>query len=619
MLYRNTENKQQELGVIPQDVHLVLDYHSKLFLLLELPTQVEIADSSVSPPTLSLEELSDSDVLGMKDAFLRDYQREVEKYERFKDSSTFLNKLSNLVELSGDAGLAEKYLCEANVVSEDSLFLKQELGNMFIHQGKYDAAEKLFKSDDLKENIYSVLRLAYIQLRSGDISKVWEYINSAFEIDEFDCSTSLFAGTLSLYERKYENAIRYFRIASEEFELSSSLHVNMGYAHWMLREPLKCEKSLSRALSINPLNKSAVIFYADVAQEVDKVENSIGYLEFYLKYEQKADVVWERLAMVSYYLGMKTGEIKHHMKSIDALKFQEALAPSPAIWSNFGLNYREINQDEKARRFYAQAIVKAGDEGKPLASVIPMHNLSLAMIEAREFPKLLGLLREYLEEYGEEVRAHRLVDRLKLFSVIALEGNNRRSEATRTIETLLNQDIHDVEVKYELMNRLLVNYIEDSPNSAKVPELINQLSEVFDNGILSNRLLRGRIANNISFSYCALDKPNDASRWISKISHTIHLDPYSTATLGLIKIKNGEIEEGKKLYLEASALTINPKEAPRFKQRMYFELAKVLVGLGRIQEAKANLKLAAKTRNEKDSITKTIAEFSDQVELLKLH
>ncbi len=613
MLIRKTDLKSQELGVIPQDVHLVVDYYSNLFLLLELPAQDEIKEVTVSPPIFSLKELSENDKLGIKDSFLAEYEKELDKYERYKDSSNFLNKLSNLVELAGDTGLAEKYLIEASNVSEDNQFLRHEYGDILIDQGKFEAAEIVFNQCNFETDIYSNLRLAYIALKKERIDDVWKKINLAFDIDEFDCRASLFAGTMCLYSQKYENAIRYFRIAQEQFDRSSSLHVNMAFAYWMLQQPYKAEKSLSRAIQINPLNRNAVVFYADISLEVNEIDKSITALKYYLDYEQKSEVVWERLGRSYYNQGLQSGAVSSHVNSIEALKFQEALSPSPAIWSNIGLNYCVMKQDAKGRRFYAQAIVKAEEEKSPLASVVPMNNLCLSLVNKKEFSGLLEILREYLLKYGEQIQGHRLVDKLKLFSVIALEGDGKYSEAGRAIEQLLTQGIEDSEIRLDLLNRLLIHYVDVKPNVSRLTEIIMELSNCIDDSKVIQKDFQDRIINNISFAYCYLHDIDNAAIWISKISHIIHLDPFATATFGMLKILKGKIEEGKSLYMEASSKFINPSDKARCKQRMYYELAKKLATDGELSAAKSNLKLSLKARSGDDPVSQNVKNFSNSL------
>ena len=85
-----------------------------------------------------------------------------------------------------------------------------------------------------------------------------------------------------------------------------------------------------------------------------------------------------------------------------------------------------------------------------------------------------------------------------------------------------------------------------------------------------------------------------AQQHLNKISRYIHIDPYATATLGLLYFKRGNIDKGMALYEEAMRLAPIAYERRRIGQKMNLELGFALLARGDIQQARRRLMMAAK-------------------------
>ena len=85
---------------------------------------------------------------------------------------------------------------------------------------------------------------------------------------------------------------------------------------------------------------------------------------------------------------------------------------------------------------------------------------------------------------------------------------------------------------------------------------------------------RATLINNFAFVLAEDGQTAAAESMLSKISSLIHLQPYPTATLGLICLRKGKVDRGRALYSEAIGLALDRFHKDRIRQKLNFELGK---------------------------------------------
>ena len=295
MLNDKTEIRAREVEVLPEIIEIYFNEEEKI-IKLTLPSAKEIADlRSKVEMQLSIHEAAEINHFDSYKNLKEVYDSEILKYEKYKDSSTYLTRLSNYCELFGDLECSKEHAVDSSKIDSSS-FHNHEIAELFIKQGKYDDAKFIFSHCDLKKDEYANLRLAYFSTLNKNIPRAKLYIEEANRINPDNYKIRMFLGAIYLYERNWESAILNFRIASENNSSSSSLNVNLAAAYLGIGDPKKALKALKKAVKLNPLNENAINFLFDVYSLLNDSEKAIPHLEKYLEFEQKSSSIWERMA-----------------------------------------------------------------------------------------------------------------------------------------------------------------------------------------------------------------------------------------------------------------------------------------------------------------------------------
>jgi hypothetical protein len=104
----------------------------------------------------------------------------------------------------------------------------------------------------------------------------------------------------------------------------------------------------------------------------------------------------------------------------------------------------------------------------------------------------------------------------------------------------------------------------------------------------------------------------EVDEFINLMSNSFHIDPFTTATLGMYKIKKGNLEEGVKLYYEAISLLSDQKTKKRFKQRMNFEIGKFYLEHYEPRKSARYLKRALEEKQGFNFVKKEITKLLDE-------
>lgn len=588
MLNLLSSDNGKTIEVNPKNVQIIVEEESNLSVSISIPSAEKLMESHCVPaPTLSLSEVCSLDPFNFNDIIDTELSNLKNKYERFKDSPTFISKFAGLSILKGDLDAAEDIL-SSGLKETTSSHLMQSLGNVHVLKGEHDKAIGIFSKRELTNDVFSNLRLAFIDVKSNNFMSAERHLDKALEIDPLDFRTRMFSGALHLNNGECEKAIRDFRVACGDNNDSSALHVNLAAAHWSLGHHDKAIKELNNALTINPLNENALIFYCDAMFSLDDYKGSIEKLEFFIKFDEKSEFIWERLAR-SYYFS------KDYIKAKLALEKQISLRDDPSAWNNLGLVHWKLRDGKKAISYLYHSLEKS--KNSTVKASYPILNLAGILNEAKKSEECLKFLNSLSnfnsEQISEDIRTKIAVQRF-----IALEATQNHA--------LISQEICEVISKhtYEREENLIILYIYKiycntviERSYEKTIKSINEILEILDGG--KRRISKENkkmVYNNICFSLLYFNETKEAEKYISKISSHVHKDPFCTATLGLFKVKKGEIDSGKELYNEAISLAKKRDLKDKIRQRMQLELGKQLLNTNHVQQAK---KLFNKSLKEK--------------------
>jgi tetratricopeptide (TPR) repeat protein len=193
---------------------------------------------------------------------------------------------------------------------------------------------------------------------------------------------------------------------------------------------------------------------------------------------------------------------------------------------------------------------------------------------------------------------------LVMLRIHALFRSANADDAVETCETILKSSEASHLLRMWVLIALLSWYpINDRYERAL--ELAKQNAEQVDGFSASDQDLRIQLINNLAFTFAEGGLVDEALRFISLISHRVHRDCYPTATLGLIHVRKGDFDRGKKLYEEAVRLALHQDDKVRIRQKYLLELAKNDINKGDYRRALKNLARVAFTKNGENGLVRS--------------
>ena len=230
MLENNLPQTDKDIVVGRIPIEIIIEDEGLMPLSILLPSLEDILEMKALKNThFSLKEHAEQAFSQFRQGFKDELESLEKKSERFSNSPTFLNRLANFAEFSGQREKEAEFLNLAKKLSYDPFF-DHRIGDNLIFRNQTAEAEKLFLSLDLKNDVYANLRLAYFSIQKNDFDAASIFVQSALEIDYLDYSARMIYGVLRLIHGDYELAIQVFRVAAEDRQGSASLYVNMAVA-----------------------------------------------------------------------------------------------------------------------------------------------------------------------------------------------------------------------------------------------------------------------------------------------------------------------------------------------------------------------------------------------------
>jgi tetratricopeptide (TPR) repeat protein len=610
MLNSKSEVNDRDVKIVPRSIDIIFfDQNSPI--AIEIPSAEELSEFRIGYELkLSIPEVSQNDVFNLRSQYQDEFKRLVEKFDDKDISKTYLLNLADLAEYSNDNEKAFTYIKRAIELDETN-YSKNKLGDNYVNRGLKEDANKYFNSIASSGNGYAHLRTAYFHLLNRNLDGASLHIEQALAIDPLDFKSRLFHGALCLYKGELEKAIRSFKIASEEEPNSSVAKVNLAASYWKLGLHGKAYKSLKRAIVLDPYNENAISFYVDVSHILGKDEECIPILEKFLEFEQKKEHIWGQYARAFYSVGKRKNNKVMLQKALEALRHQESFTSSSGVWNNLGLCKWALGDFHSSEKYLNYSLKKSLENSSNIA--VPLYNLCGLMIQNEKHEAFSKVFESCLHLLEPENESLALLEKIKLQHVILTEANSNRKEAVNLAIKYLEDDLADLNVKLDLLVRILYFHTTSEPDLKIVLSVKNEvllLVKCEDKSLRTD--LKERAVNNLAFAYLNFGLIEEVDEFINLMSNSFHIDPFTTATLGMYKIKKGNLEEGVKLYYEAISLLSDQKTKKRFKQRMNFEIGKFYLEHDEPRKSARYLKRALEEKQGFNFVKKEITKLLDE-------
>ena len=450
MLNVEISSKAKEIQAHQKDIDIVFDDEDTCQFAFELPSAGELRVGRCKPvPKVSVTEITTQDPFNFRDLFHQEFVSMSHKQTRFRDSKSFALKFAGVASLSGELDEAERVLSEWSAKHKDQRVL-QKLGDTFIQKGRPDKALELFQSNNLHLNVYSNLRIAFIHATNNDLKSATKYLEVAQSIDPSDYRTQMFLGAINLNLGQCEKAIRNFRTASITKKDSSALHVNLAASHLSLGHTEKAVRELQKAITINPLNENALVFYSDLLADTKQFVNGIPSLELFVRINQSSHYVWERLARAYYFTGNFT-------KAKKALEAQISLREDSAALNNLGLVYWQLQNRGVALQYLYESIELALKDEQRFS--LPLLNMVTILNESKKYKETCSILKELINSDSTTIE-DRILSKLAIEYFVALEGLEEYDLAVDELRKYLARPNTDAEGRMLLLTCKIYSDIE---------------------------------------------------------------------------------------------------------------------------------------------------------------
>lgn len=587
----------RRLRITSEPVSVLLADEGASRLSIMLPPLEELKEiRDLSNKNYSLSEVAETKKSRYANEFLKELDKLLEKRGKFSNSATYFTRLANLAELAGEYQAEAQYLQEAALLSSHVSFQHRIGANLFAH-GKVNEAEKLFQGLDIENDLHANLRLAYIAAERKRLDEAAQFVNHAIQIDPTDFGARLFEGALALVRGDLSWAILNFKIAAEEREISC-VYSNLAIAYVMTHRIDKAFMALHKAIVLEPFSEHAIALLADLAFLEKRDIEAITSLENYLQFEQKSPSIWARLARAL----METG---NQVKALAALKRQASLEETSAVFNNLGVANARIGEKNKACEYFKYAIAKANELSPDF--FLATRNLLSVYSEMGRFADVLKIAQQVVKVSKDEIIRNPVWSDIVAFLISSLIQEGNRNEASKIGKQIFDEENAAPNLKLWLATGLIADAALSSDKWADGFTLAKAALNLIPALNPKDRRIDA-FKNNFAFLLLEMGQIKEAEALLSQLSRWMHVDIYPTATLGLLHLRKGHIEQGEALYHEAITLAKSPIERQRVAQKMHLELGRAFLLLDQ-QVARRHLLRAAKNGSP-------VREFADEAQKL---
>lgn len=533
----------------------------------------------VLPPTEDLDEVKS---LGEQHAqlerlsaneglqFLQDFRLEFallqEKFEQFKDSPTYLNRLANFAAIVGDRDAEARYLALAREQSSDALIAHRQ-GENLIARNRSREAEHVFADLDLGTDLYANLRIASLNVQRNNMIAARQFIDTALRIDALDYGARVFDGALCIIEHRYPEAIRSFRIAIDERPNSASAHANMAIAYKLLGLSHKALSSMKRAVVLDPVNSYFVGLLSDIAYEIGEDSDALPSLRYYVQFDQARPDMWSRVARACFRIGL-LNDAEH------ALKREGSIKDSAAVWNNLGVCYHRRQEYSRALSAFKHAFLLNPDE-KSFEMFQAARNAAQTLAEMEKHEQVVEFASQVISfDTDNYILKNPIISDIHALRIQALLKLRHFDLATQLGRDILQQSVVASDLVVWTVATMVGLMSLREGLTDDVQGLISQYwTDAIRSGVTEHQW--SRFINNVAFAFAEAGNIAQAEEALRSIMPRIGTDPYPTATQGLLQMRKGNVERGITLYERAIAMASSPSDKTRIRQKFNLELGRL--------------------------------------------
>ncbi len=406
-------------------------------------------------------------------------------------------------------------------------------------------------------NILGALLVASVDIIEDRSAAAADVLKSAARLDPENWVPEYLLGLVLIGQRQAREAIHHLRSANRNQPRSAAVHHALGVAFGLGGEWGKAIRAFREALVLAPGRRESVLALAHVLLRQDETEDAIGVLaERVSAWPQDREV--QELLAHSYRETNDYRAAKRHLQvALQSIPEDEDYAISRArVLNNIGFCSGHLRQQEEAAEWYSRSI-------KAWPTMEAFRNLARVYRELGRLESALGVIANALAQNPDDAVA-------KLLGGVTAAQLGYLDEAISTLKGLTSGRGEVAQDAYASLGRILADEKRDYSAALEV-SLRGHQRFPEDAVIVNNVAYVNLMLGNVDAARAVLHGVPEAG-----ISQSIYL----TATMGLLRLWQGDLEGAVNFY----------RAAERLAQRMHLEFARAYLRVDDRRSAEEHIK-----------------------------
>lgn len=481
-----------------------------------------------------------------------------------------------------------------NVLSIDKNYFPAlaNLAKCYSIKRDFDAALSIY--DDLHKKRYRdidvLVNIALLYFQKGEFETAFSFLKKAKEIEPKNNVILNNIGLLYLVKHDVKSAISELREACRNQSNDPLIYNNIGVCFVALNNYRKAINNFNIAYSLNRDNRSVIKNLANAYQQLNEHGKVIDLITEFLR-AHPDDIELRNSMALSLFKLRNYSKCLHELSialNDDRNKDKKNVT---ALLNNIGIVYDRLGDRTKAKEY-----LKKGLEADMQPNKLVLRNLIDICFKEDWLNEAKKFIDDALVTFDNDP-----VFLSYLGDYHCIVGDYQ-----------VGRDIYNKVLSID--PKALMAYVGLGLIMTEVDDDIDNALQLIEKG-LSYYKDSSHLLNNYAYTMILKGKLEDARLVLDKlkIEDSVHI----TATRGLLLIKEGNVEEGRRLYNKAIALAgSNHNLAALADQKKHLELARYYIQKGERKEAirllKKGMFFKTKEKYYKERISKLLGQIMGQ-------
>ncbi|MBA7652495.1 Photosystem I assembly protein Ycf3 [subsurface metagenome] len=526
----------------------------------------------ISPEETLSELLSLSDLAPMMGRFIDDQlERWSTILRKMPNNHHILNNIGMAYLSKGDIGIATMYFTKALEVKKDFRPSRTNIAKAYIMQGKFDEALAIYSDDEKRwpKDSSILMNIAHVYLDQGKLDAAKDMLDRILSFDSDNAAAYHNRGTILVINRKLSEAMADFRKALSINVRSTATYNALGICYMLQKNYQRAIKYFTISLNIDKFKVATLRNLATAYQSTGDFAKAADLMEKHLlTHSMDADA--RSIAAFSY---LKMKDYRRTLQHLEYLRqnWQQLLLDETErarILNNIGVTRAYMQKFVQAIEMYQRSIEMCIEPNM----VIPYSNLIKLYLTQGRLKDAEALIDEYISREPS--------DYLPLIILAAYYYDH--DDYVRSQE-LLAMVLKNDEENMDALILLSCIYSEAFEDLDRALDLSKRAYELQP----SKRIA----ANNLAYAYLRKGHLREAKDILYRMQWQKDYF-FAYATKGLLRVTEGNVREGTRLYDEAEKLAKKTEWKRLVRQKKHIELGRYYLTIGEKDKAERQLKRA---------------------------